>query len=138
MCLRLRAVHLTLLPLEQDILSQIILVESDNTAMVSYKNKQGGVVSKTLNDEACTLFELMIRRSIRVIHQPRVNNELADFLLCNCLDPMEWCLSKNMDLFAMHSNHQLPFGSVGLTIHWRWLPMPYPNHGQGCHFMAFP
>ena len=55
--LELRVVHLSLLHLEQDILSQTILIESDNMATVSYINKQRGVVSKTLNDEACSLFE---------------------------------------------------------------------------------
>ena len=60
--LELRAVHLILLHLEQ-----------------------GGVVSKTLNDEVCALYEWAIPRSLklRAIHQPGVNNELADYLLHN-------------------------------------------------------
>ena len=84
--LELRAV--TLLHLEQDILSQTILIESDNTA-VSYINRQGGGISKILNDEACSLFEWFIPRSIRVraIYRPGINNELANFLLHNCPDP---------------------------------------------------
>ena len=45
------AVRLTLMHLEQDVIGQSILIESDNTATVSYINKQGGVVCKTLNDE---------------------------------------------------------------------------------------
>ena len=55
--LELRAVRLTLLHLEQDVLDQTILIESDNTATVSYINEQGGVVSKTLNDETYTLIQ---------------------------------------------------------------------------------
>ena len=49
-CLELRAVRLTLLHLEQEILGQTVLIESDNMATVSYISKQGGVVFKTLND----------------------------------------------------------------------------------------
>ena len=37
--LELRAVRLILLYLEQEIFSQIVLIESDNTATVSYINK---------------------------------------------------------------------------------------------------
>ena len=55
--LELRAFRLTLLHLEQEILGQTVPIESDNTAMVAYINKQGGLVSKTLNDWA-------IRRSL--------------------------------------------------------------------------
>ena len=47
--LELRVVHLILLYLEQEIFSQTVLIESDNTSTVSYINQQG-VVSKTLND----------------------------------------------------------------------------------------
>ena len=90
---------------------------------MSYINRQGGVVSKTLNDKACTLFKWLIPTSIRVraIHQPGIN-ELADFLLHNCPDLTEWCFSERVelqlfqlcstphgDLFASHLNHQLPF-----------------------------
>ena len=80
------------------------------------------MVSKTLNDEACTLFKWLIPSSITVkaIYRPGVN-ELADFLLHNCPDPTEWHLSEKVvlqlfqlwstsqvDLFTSHSNHQLP------------------------------
>ena len=51
--LALRAICLTLLHLGQEVLGQMILIESNNMATVSYVNKQVGVVSKTLNDEAC-------------------------------------------------------------------------------------
>ena len=64
--LELRAVHLTLLHLEQKILSQSVLIESDNTATVSYISKQVGVVSKTLNDEVCTLYKWVIPRSLKL------------------------------------------------------------------------
>ena len=64
--LELREVHLTLLHLEQDFLGQIILIESDNTATVLYIKRQGVVVSKTINNEACSLFEWLIHISIQV------------------------------------------------------------------------
>ena len=105
--LELRVVRLTLLHLEQGVLGQTILIESDNMAMVSYINRQGGVVSKTVNDETCTLFRWLIPRSIRVraIHQPGVNNEFSDFLLHNCPDHPEWCLVERvvLQLFQLWS-----------------------------------
>ena len=121
--LELRAVRLILLYLEQEILGQTVLIESDNTATVSYINKQGGVVSKTLNDEACTLYEWAIPRSLklRAIHRPGVNNELADYLLRNRPDSTEWHVSPliaqrsfqvwgrpQVDLFTSHRYKQLP------------------------------
>ena len=68
--LELQAVRLTLLHLEQEILIQTVLIESDNTATVLYINKQGGVVSKTLNDEVRTLYKWAIPRllGLQAIH----------------------------------------------------------------------
>ena len=118
--LELRAVRLTLLHLEQEVLGKMILIESNNTAMVSYINRQGGVFSKTLNDEMCTLFRWLISKSIRVrvIHRPGDNNELANFLSRSHLDPTEWHLvervvfqlwsTPQMDLFMSPLNHHLP------------------------------
>ena len=120
--LELRVVHLPLLHLEQEIFGQSMLIESDNRATVSYINKQGRVVSKILNNEACALYEWAIPRLLkpRAIHQPGVNNKLADYLLHNHQDPTEWHLSllivqrlfhrwgrPQVDLFASHRNHQL-------------------------------
>ena len=64
--LELRAVRLTLLHLEQEVLGESVLIDSDNMTALSYINRQGGVVSKTLNDEMCTLFRWLIPRLIRV------------------------------------------------------------------------
>ena len=50
--LELKAVDLTLLHLEQKVLCQKILIEVNNTATMTYINRQGGVVSETFNDEA--------------------------------------------------------------------------------------
>ena len=100
--LELRAVCLTLLYImEQELYGQTALIESDNIATVSYINKQGGVVSKTLNDEACTLYKWAIPKGLKlqVIHQPGVNIELAVYLPRNRRDPREWHLSP---LIAQH------------------------------------
>ena len=64
----------------------------------------------------CTIGSL----KLWVIHQPGVNNELADYLLRNPLDPTEWHLSPliaqhlfwrlgrpEVDLFSSHRNHEL-------------------------------
>ena len=117
------SVRLILLHLEQELTGQTVLVESDNMATLLYINKHGGVISDTLNNEACTLFEWTIPRSIRLraIHRPGAKNELADFLSRNRPDPTEWCLNpkvvhtlfrywsrSQVDLFAIHTKHQLP------------------------------
>ena len=121
--LELRAVRLMLLHLEQELLGQSVLIESDNTATVSYINKQGVVVAKTVNDKVCPLNEWVIPRSLNLqaIHRPDVNNELADYLWRNRPSPTEWHLIPLMaqylfqvwgrlqvDLFASYLNHQLP------------------------------
>ena len=64
--LELRAVRLNLLHLEQEIFSQSVFIEFNNTATVSCINKQGRVVSKTLNDEVCTLYKWTIPRSLKL------------------------------------------------------------------------
>ena len=76
-------VRLILFHLEQEILDQTVLIESNNMATVLYINKQGGVVSKTLNDKVRTLYVWAIPRSLglQAIHRPGVNNQLADYLL---------------------------------------------------------
>ena len=132
--------------LEKELFSQTVLIESDNTATMLYINKQGGVVSKTLNNEACALYEWAIPRSLRLraIHWPGVSNELADYLSCNFPDPTEWHLSPliaqsllwrwgrpQVDLFASHRNHQLPcwFSRTG---------HPVTVMENGCLSMPFP
>ena len=122
--LKVSAVHLTILHLEQEVLGQSVLIEYNNSTAV-YINIQGGEVFKTVNDEMCTLFHWLIPRSIRVrvIHWPGVNNELADFLSCNCPDTTDhragraervvlqlfqlWS-TPQVDLFTSPFNHHLP------------------------------
>ena len=64
--LELRAICLTLLHLEQKVLGQTVLIAFDNMTTMLYINREGEVVSKTLNDETYTLFLWLIPRSIRV------------------------------------------------------------------------
>ena len=49
--LELRAVRLTFLQLEQQLIGKKVLLESDNTTTVAYLNKQGGVHSPSLNQQ---------------------------------------------------------------------------------------
>ena len=67
-------------------------------ATVLYINKQGGVVSRTLNGETYMLFQWLIPRSITVsvIHIPGVYKELADVLSHNCPAPTELYLSERV------------------------------------------
>ena len=121
--LEFRVVCLTLLLLKQEIFGQTVQIWSNNTVTASYINRQGGVVSKTLNDKACALYKWAISRSLKLqaIHRLGINNELADYLSHNRPDPIEWHLSPliaqhlfwrwgrpQVDLFASHQNHQLP------------------------------
>ena len=81
------------------------------------------MVSKTLNDEVCTLYEWAIPRllKLQVIHRPGVNNKLADYLSHSRPNPTEWHFiplmaqhlfqvwgRPQMYLFSSHLNHQLP------------------------------
>ena len=91
-------VHLTYQYLEQELLSQVIIInlKSDNTAMVSYTINQGGMVLQTHNAEACTLYCWAIRQNVhmRAIHQPGVNNQLANYLSRNRSNPLSWASAR--------------------------------------------
>ena len=52
----LQAVRLMLCSLGEVLLGQVIRIESDNTTTVAYINKQGGVRSPALNQEALLLY----------------------------------------------------------------------------------
>ena len=145
--LELKAIRLTLLHLKQEIFSQTVLIESANMATVSYVNKKRGVVSNTLNDEVCTLYEWVTPRSLKLqaVHRPGIKNELAVYLSRNRPDPTEWHLSlliaqcpfqvwgrPQVDLFASHQNHQFPlwFCQTGHPL--AAASNVLSNHGQGC------
>jgi ribonuclease HI len=100
-----------------------ILVESDNTSVVSHISKEGGVRSWELWQESKQLFQLAeeLEITLHAIHRPGVENILADNLSRNSLDQHEWCLHTRVvkqlfllwgqpmfDLFATPENTQLP------------------------------
>ena len=84
----------------------------------------------------------------RAIHRPGVNNELADFLSRNHLDPTKWHLlervvlqrfqwwsTTHVDLLTSHLNHHFP-----LWFCWTDHPLVMAldalcQHGEGCHVM---
>ena len=76
----------------------MILIESDNTATVSYINKQGEVVSQTLSAEAFSLYQWVIHldAQMRAIHRPGVNNELTEYLSRNHPNSTEWSVCKKV------------------------------------------
>ena len=121
--LELRAIRLTLMGLTDRVRGQSLLLESDNSTAVAYVNKQGGVRSRLLNAEASHLSSWLIPRgvSVRAVHRPGVDNQLADFLSRHRADPTEWTVNAQVvqrifdlwgtpqiDLFASARNHRLP------------------------------
>ena len=121
--LEMRAVRLTLQHLEPHIRGRHLLVECDNTSTVAYINKQGGVLSWSLWEETKLLFSFLqgCHATLVAVHQPGVDNELADYLSRTRPDPHEWSLQPRVvqrlfaiwgrpqvDAFASHMNHHLP------------------------------
>jgi hypothetical protein len=121
--LELRAVRLTLQRLQDLLRGQVVKVECDNSTAVAHINKQGGTKSWTLCQETFRLFEWSLEHQVtlRAVHRPGVDNELADYLSRNRPDPTEWSLSRRaarrlfrhwgtpqVDLFASSGNHHLP------------------------------
>ena len=118
----LRAVRLTLVVCQDRIRGSSVMVETDNTTVVSHIRKQGGVKSWGLWQESWLLFEIAQKLNItlQAKHRPGVDNVLADRLSRESLDPHEWTLSKrvvkrlfqkwgtpHLDLFATPQNAQL-------------------------------
>ena len=121
--LELRAIWNTLRQVQQLVARCVVKVECDNTTAVSYLNKQGGTMSRTLCQEARSLhlWLMQVHVTAFAVHRPGVDNELADYLSRNRPDPNEWSLSQRVcqalfrrwgkpqiDLFASPANHKLP------------------------------
>ena len=104
--MEIRICHINLLELcaiwhmlcwvEQLVAKSVVKVECDNTTAVSYLNKQGETLSRTLCQEALSMHHWMMQHQVTAfaVHQPRVDNELADYLSRNRPDPNEWSLSQ--------------------------------------------
>jgi len=88
--------------------------------MVAYINHQGGVHSRTQNQETMHLYSLVVPLgiSLQAIHRPGVDNVLLDSLSQTHPDPTEWGLDKvttrklfhvwGTPQFAAHQNSYLP------------------------------
>ena len=122
--LEMKAVLLALKQLKHQCRDQIVLVATDNTTVVSYINKQGGMKSGSL----CALLWRLLswchpsRITLRVRHIPGCLNVIADKLSRhNQVIQTEWSRSQQVfshlysiwvrprvDLFATWFNHKLP------------------------------
>jgi ribonuclease HI len=121
--LEMRAVLLAIEQLEPAP-GSVLLVATDNSTVVAYVNKQGGLRSSQLWHETRLLFSLLESRdlSLRARHIPGRLNVIADQLSRQGqILPTEWSLHPDivrtvfqhwspplLDLFATRYNHQLP------------------------------
>ena len=101
-----------------------VLIQSDNSTVVAYINKQGGTRSPTLCFHTIKMYEWCLSRgiSLTATHIAGITNILADDLSRGRLaGPTEWSLSPqivqkifevmfhpSIDLFASRYNRQLP------------------------------
>ncbi len=106
-CLELRAVFLAFKYFLPVLGEYHIIVRTDNMAVVSHINRQGGSRSRTLDRLACHLLLWAQDKflSLRAVHVPGVLNLAADFLSRQKLKPGEWMLnhqtvSQIWDLFG--------------------------------------
>ena len=102
----------------------VILVNSDNSTVVAYVNKQGGTRSVTLMEETYLLFHLLQEKQwfLRASYLPGARNVIADSLSRqNQILPSEWSLHPSivqrilriwdfpvLDLFVTRRNRKLP------------------------------
>ncbi len=99
-CLELRAVFLALKYFLPVLGGHHIIVRTDNMAVVSHINRQGGSKSRTLDRLARHLLLWSQDKflSLRAVHVPGVLNLAADFLSRQKLEPGEWMLNRIPDL----------------------------------------
>ena len=119
--LELKAVLLALKSFEQQCKGQIVLIATDNTTVVSYINKEGGIRSCSLCALLWRLLSWCHPRKIilRARHIPGRLNVIADKLSRhNQVIQTEWCLSQQVfnrlcsnwvqPQFATRFSHKLP------------------------------
>ncbi len=120
-CLELRAVFLALKYFLPVLRGYHIIVRTDNMAVVSHINRQGGSRSRTLDRLARRLLLWSQDKflSLRVVHVPGILNLADDFLSRQKLRPGEWMLNRQtvsqiwdlfgkveVDLFASQKSSQ--------------------------------
>ena len=121
--LELLAVTYALECFRRVVVGQAVLVESDNTTVVSYINRQGGTRSPQLCAPTWELLHWCMHNevSLTAIHLPGEESITADALSRGWIHPTEWTLRPrvaqllfqlidrpHVDLFASSNNHQLP------------------------------
>ena len=122
--LELKSVSLALRSFKDQCQNQTVLVATDSSTVVAYKNKQGG----THSAEMCALlWKIMTwchhyHITLKARHIPGCLNVMADLLSrSNQVQSTEWSLhpqvfrqicqkwfTPHVDLFATHLNHKLP------------------------------
>jgi ribonuclease HI len=103
--------------------NKAILIQTDNTTVISYINKAGGTKSPQLCQITWDLYTWCIDNKVQLhaVHIPGTQNRLADKLSRQMLSPTEWELDDQVvcqlfliwgqpqiDLFASESNKKLP------------------------------
>ncbi len=131
-CLELRAVFLALKYFLPVLRGYHIIVRTDNMALVSHTNRQGGSRSRTLDRLARRLLLWSQDKflSLRAVHVPGILNLAADFLSRQKLRPGEWMLNcqtvsqiwdlfgeAEVDLFASQESSQCPL----------WFSLSFPT-----------
>ncbi|CAM4625515.1 unnamed protein product [Leuciscus chuanchicus] len=122
-CLEMLAVHNALTRFYPQIKDQHVVVRSDNTAVVSYINRQGGLKSTSLYRLAkhLLIWAHHSLRSLRAVHVPGLQNVGPDRLSRNNIPLGEWSLHPQtvrllwerfgraeVDLFASRENAHCP------------------------------
>ncbi len=122
-CLELRAVFLALKYFLPVLGGHHIIVRTDNMAVVSHINHQGGSKSRTLDRLARHLLLWSQDKflSLRAVHVPGVLNLVADFLLRQKLKPGEWMLKPSDGIPDLGSVWQSGGGPLCFS---RVIPVP--------------
>ncbi len=144
-CLELRAVFLALKYFLPVLGEHHVIVRTDNMAVVSHINRQGGSRLRTLDRLARHLLLWSQDKflSLRAVHIPGVLNLAADFLSRQKLKPGEWMLNRQtvsqiwdlfgkaeVDLFASQESSQCPLWfslSFPTTLGIDAFAHPWPN-----------
>ncbi len=147
-CLELRAVFLALMHFLPVLVEHNIIVRTDNMAVVSHINRQGGSRPCTLDRLARHLLLWSQDKflSLRAVHVLGMLNLVADFLSRQKLRPGEWMLNRQtvsqiwnlfgkaeVDLFASQESSQCPLWfslSFPMTLGIDAFAHPWPNSGN--------
>ena len=151
--LELRAVFRTLKHFERVVYDRVVLVQTDNSTVVSYINRQGGTRSWSLCRLTLDLFDWCSTRKVqlRASHLPGKQNFLADDLSRGRVSPTEWSLHKgivdtlfhslgrpHVDLFANSQNAKLPSYCTRFRDPLAWATDAFSLSWKGMHSYAYP